>query len=218
MLERRIAMRETADTGQLMAALARLGEAEPGRWAVALRAVLDAGFPKSQISLYVVDGTNVRLVLTHQRAGGSQAANTPPPQELAAGHPLLAAVVTGGRAVCVIDAKDDAALRGVGVAAVPILSDPWNAAEQRVVGLLKADMLPPGQIDASTTRRLGVVAAPLAPVLQRGLVAPVVETASLAHAGIDGGAVLDDAIPSVRKWRLLKWLPGGRSAPDGKDG
>ncbi len=199
MLERRIAVRETADTGKLLASLSRLGEAEPGRWSTALDDALSAGFPKSQFSVYVVDGGHARLVLTHQRAA-SHAPPVQPQSELPADHPLMAAVAGHGRSVSVVDATDDDALRGLGMAAVPIFATTGDAAGKRIIGILKADLLPPSQIDASTTRRLSVIAAYLAPVLQRGLILPV-----------DAAGSGDESVPTVRKWRLLKWLPGGRS-------
>lgn len=199
MLERRIAVRETADTGKLLASLARLGEAEPGRWSAALDDALAAGFPKSQFSVYVVDGGQARLVLTHQRASG-QSPPVQPQSELPADHPLMIAVVGRSRPVSVVEPADDEALRGSGMAAVPIFAATGDAGDKRIIGILKADLLPPSQIDASTTRRLSVVAAFLAPVLQRGLILPV--------GNPSGG---DESVPTVRKWRLLKWLPGGRS-------
>lgn len=230
MLERSLAMRETVDTGQLLASLARLGDAEPGRWARSLHAALDAGFPKSQVSLYAVDGSGARLVLSHQRSLGDAA--PAPVAELAINHPLFAAVVTAGRSVSVIEPADDAALRGIGVAAVPVL-----ASDARVIGLLMADVLPASQIDASTTRRLSVVAAFLAPALQRGLLSSVAGVDPSASG--DGGnrtsksgravsampalaAVTPDSDPAVRRWRLLNWLPGRRAQmidrTEGNDG
>lgn len=210
MLERRIAVRETADTGKLLASLSRLAEAEPGRWSVALDDALTAGFPKSQFSVYVVDGGQARLVLTHQRAS-SQTPPVQPPSELSADHPLMAAVAERGHAVSVVEAGDDEALRGLGVAAVPIFSAAIGATDKRIIGILKADVLPPSQIDVSTTRRMAVIAAYIAPVLQRGLILPVGDTGNG-----------DETIPTVRKWRLLKWLPGGRSGAssvaEGSDG
>ena len=211
MLERRIAMRETADTGQLLSALSRLGEGEQGRWAAAYNAVLDAGFPKSQISLYAIDGGSARLITTPRQMGA------PAPAEIDAGHPLFAAVVGAARPLCVIDPDDDGALRGIGVAAVPVFSDE-PAGTPRVIGLLKADLLPPAQIDASTTRRLSVVAAYLAPVLQRRQLSPVslsTDAVSAVVPDVEAGA------PPLRRWRLLKVFQGGRSAaaarPEAKD-
>ena len=229
MLERRLAMRETTETGQLLASLARLSDVEPGRWAQALSTTLDAGFPKAQISLYVVDGGVVRLVLTHHRSGGIEMGDAPVATELEPDHPLLETVVAEGRSVSVVEPEHDAALRGVGVAAVPIFAIGKESAQRRVIGMLKADMMPASQIDGSTTRRLSVIAAYLAPALQRGLVSPVAgigaasETQSAAGRSarthrVDAG---NETIPSVRRWRLMNWLPGGRAQtaakPDGKD-
>ena len=91
MLERRIAMRETTDTSKLLSALARLSDAGPGRWADALDATLSAGFPKSQISLYAIDGASARLVVTHRAAGiVSEVVN-----EIGADHLLLTSIRAG---------------------------------------------------------------------------------------------------------------------------
>lgn len=207
MLERRIAVRETSDTGKLLSALARLGEAEPGRWSAALDDALSAAFPKSQLSVYAADGSQARLVLTHQRAANPAPVSQTPP-EIPQQHQLLASVVGQGRPVSVIDASDDKALRGMGVAAVPIFASATDGASRKVIGILKAEVLAPSQLDASTVRRLGVIAAYLAPVLQRGLIVPIGDTAA---AG-------EDAIQPVRKWRFLKWLPGGRGAAPAADG
>lgn len=229
MLERRLAMRETADTGQLLASLSRLSDVEPGRWAQALSATLDAGFPRAQISLYVVDGGVVRLVLTHHGPGGFEAGDAPVATELEPDHPLLETIVAEGRSASVVEPEHDTALRGVGVAAVPIFAVGKEPTQRRVIGMLKADMMPASQIDGSTTRRLSVIAACLAPALQRGLVSPVAGAggASVTRSAtgrtersdrVDGGG---EAIPSVRRWRLMNWLPGGRAQtaakPDGKD-
>ena len=229
MLERRTAMRETTRTDTLLTALARLRDAEPGRWAAALATVLDAGFPHSRFSLYAVDGATARLVLAHSRSADVAAARVVPLPEIEPNHPLLTTVVMNGRSACVIDPQHDAALRGVGVAAVPIFALAEQASVNRVIGLLKADMLPPNQIDASTTIRMSVVAAHLAPVLQRGLINSVLDTSDPGQLsdGLVGGSRgdrpdgLDEAIPSVRKWRLKNWLPGGRTRPissDNRDG
>ena len=216
MLERRLATRESSESSQLLAALARLGEAAPGRWASALSEALAAGFPKSQISLYAIDGGPARLILTH-----GQSANSPPIQaEIDATHPLVASVAGAGHSVSVLDPADDAALSGQGVAAVPVFANGTGASRGRVVGILKADMLPPSQIDAATVRRLAVIASYLAPAMQLGALAPVADAGRPNR--LAGGGPLEDAIPTVRKWRLLKWLPGGRadaaSEPDGNHG
>ena len=217
-LERHIATHQTADAGQLLSALGRLGEAEPGRWAPALKAALAAGFPGAQLSLYAIDGDKVRHVLTHgaeQRGAEQSLLPGSPARRVAAeiepASPLLAAVVGAGRAVSVLDPADDDALAGHGVAAVPIFADlPGGGA--RVIGLLKADVLPPAQIDASTTRRLGVVAAHLAPALMQGRLTPVAVAGAIAVAEPMAATGLDATIPTVRRWRMLRWLPGGRPA------
>jgi hypothetical protein len=207
MLERRIAMRETTDTSKLLAALARLSDAGPGRWADALDATLRAGFPKSQISLYAIDGASARVVLTHRAAGIVNEVTN----EIGADHLLLASI-KAGRSLSVVDAADDAFLRGSGVAAVPIFApvtgQSADAAGQRVIGFLKAEVLPPSQLDASTTQRLSVVAAHLAPALQRGLISPVATAPDRADT---------EAIPQLRRWRLSNLWPGD-SRPDGTNG
>ena len=206
MLERRVAMRETTDTAQLLSALARLGGAGPGRWADALEAALASGFPQSQISLYAFERANARLVLCHQRAASGQSAMGAP-NDIASDHPLLAEI-RAGRPVSILTPEHDQALRGNGVAAVPIFSVAADTAEPRVIGMLKADVLPPNQIDAATTARLSVIAAHLSPALQRGLISPVADTA---------GPQPPQAVPVVRRWRLAK-LIAGASQPDGTHG
>ncbi len=217
-LERHIATHQTSDSSLLLSALGRLGEAEPGRWAPAFRAVLAAGFPNGQLSLYAIDGDKVRLVLSHDAKLGD-GAGLRAAAEIDPSSPLLAAVVGAGRAVSVLDAADDLALAGHGVAAVPVFADlPGGGA--RVIGLLKADKLPPGLIDASTTRRLSVVAAHLAPALLQGRLTPVVGSNSQPVTTAQQSALspLDTAIPTVRRWRMLRWLPGGRPMPLPEDG
>jgi len=206
MLERRIATHSSSDAGILLGALARLDEAKAGRWADALHAALDAAFPQSQFSLYAADPGTARLILTHGQPEGRQRSAAAP--EIAGGHPLFALVAGAGRAAIVLEPADDAALRGLGVAAVPIFSTAPRE-PSRVIGILKADSLPPGQIDRTTTRRLAVIAAHLAPIVESGLVMPVVGDASVVGAERTAGSAGED-IPTLRKWRLLKWLPGGR--------
>jgi hypothetical protein len=205
MLERHIATRDPADAGHLLAALGRLGAAEPGRWVPALRAALDAGFPGAQLSLYAIDGARARHVLTH---GAAMAG--PPPQEIDAGSPLFVALVGEGRALSVLDAANDTVLNGHGVVAVPVFADAAATAEQprRVIGLLKADVLAPSQLDASTPRRLAVIAGQLAPALQQGRVTAVSGGGSLSAVTTNP----DEAIPTVRRWRLLRGLLGGKPA------
>lgn len=209
MLERKIAMRETNDSTQLLSSLAKLETAGPGRWAEALETALAIGFPKSQISLYAVDGTQVRHVLTHQRAVVSATSGGPIPMDIESGHPLLAAVVGAGRAVCVVDAEHDPALRGQGVAAVPIFATSDAVRPRAVIGMLKADILPSNQIDTATTARLAIVAAHLAPAMQLGLISSVAESGA-------GGIVDAGVVPTIRKWRLLKVFGGAQ--PDGTHG
>ena len=225
MLERSIATRTTPDAIKLLNALAQLSDAEPGRWAPALNSALSAGFPGAQISFYAIDNGQVRLILTHGLATAAR-----PPAEIDAGHPLVAAVLREGRSVSVLTAADDDALKGLGVAAVPIYADPGQTAGSRIVGMLKADVVEPAQINASLTRRLGVVAHHLAPIFSRGLVSSVA-TITLEAQSNNPSAIRSprtqlttsvvDPIPAVRRWRMLRWLPGGRTdlsaQPDGKD-
>ena len=78
---------------------------------------------------------------------------------------------------------------------MPVFALTTDATEPRVIGFLKADMLPAGQIDAATTSRLSVIATHVAPALQRGVIAPVANV---------GGRVEAEAVPLLRKWRLAK--------------
>jgi hypothetical protein len=227
MLERRIATRDATDAGQLLASLGRLNEAEPGRWATALKAALAAGFPGAQLSLYAVDGDKVRHVLTH--ATGPDKGGTTPPAAIAPDAALLPAVIGARRALSILNPADDSLLQGHGVAAVPVFTDAQGALP-RVIGLLIADRLPPAQIDASMTRRLSVIATHLVPALQQGRVTSVSTPGSALgstpagpHAfspaaeapPVGNAATLGETIPTVRRWRMLRWLPGGQQGPNG---
>lgn len=225
MLERRLAIADNDDAGQVLASLGRLAEAEPGRWATALAAALDSGFPGGQFSLYAVDGDRIRLVLTHGQAESPGFA-----ADVDVGHPLVSAVVGAARSVSVTTASDDAVLQGSCVAAVPVLAEVGQAAGT-VIGILKADMLRPNQIDTSTTRRMAVVAKHLSPALKLGMLSPVAATEVDAAAGWrstdriarDGAAgPLEQAIPKLGRWPLSRWLSRTRSnggeTPDGKGG
>ncbi len=220
MLERHIATRDTTDAGHLLAALGRLGEAEPGRWVLALKAALLAGFPGAQISLYACDGGRARHVLTH---GGGDA--TPiAAAEIDVDAALLTALLREGRPLSVLASGDDDTLRGYGVAAVPIFNEVGAESAgspagtgRRVIGFLKVDVMAPHQIDAALTRRLAVIAAHLAPALQQGRVTAVAG-GGMASSGTPAAAV-DEAIPTVKRWRLLRGLLGGKpAATDGRGG
>ena len=210
-LERYIATHQRSDTGQLLVALSRLSEAEPGRWAPALKHALSTGFPGGRLALYAADGDRMRLLLAHSYAqeNAADATATPPPAaEITAGSPLFVAVVGSGRGVSVLAAGDDAALAGVGIAAVPIFAE-QSGAVPKVTGLLLAEHLPAHQVDAALLRRLGVVAAHLAPALAQSRLTTV--AAGLADATPSELSSLADAagaIPTVRRWRALRWMPG----------
>jgi hypothetical protein len=219
-LERHIATRQRSDTGRLLTALSRLGEAEPGRWAPALKIALSTGFPGGRLSLYTADGDRMRLLLAHGRAEDGSAASPssqPPAPEIASGSPLLAAVVGAGRGVSVLTAADDSALAGLGVAAVPIFAEQSGSAA-KVSGLLLAEHLPADQIDAALLRRLGVVAAHLAPVLVQSRLTSVAAGLADAMAPDTLIAASESAIPTVRRWRGLRWLPGAGRPKGNGDG
>ncbi len=218
-LERYIATRPSADASQLLASLGRLEDAEPGRWVPALKATLTAGFPGARLSLYAVDGDKARLLLTHddsqtETISGSQSASN---AEIETGSPLLAAVVGAGHAVSVLNPADDASLDSLGVAAVPIFVEQQGAAP-RVAGILLAERIPPSLIDASMLRRLRVIAVHLTPVLAQ---ARLIAVATNSMATFSSSALTSDTgiasrevdIPKVRRWRMLRWLPGNGSAP-----
>ncbi len=218
-LERHIATHQRSDTSQLLAALSRLSEAEPGRWAPALKTALSTGFPGGRLALYTADGDRMRLLFAHEAAADGTAApfsrQQPPAPEIASGAPLLATVVGAGRGVSVLTAADDTALAGLGIAAVPIFAEHAGSVP-KVSGLLLAEHLPADQIDAALLRRLGVVAAHLAPVLAQSRLTSV--AAGLADAVTPDilKASSEGAIPTVRRWRGLRWLPGtGRPKGNG---
>jgi hypothetical protein len=219
-LERTIATRQRSDTGQLLASLSRLSEAEPGRWAPALKTALSTAFPGGRLSLYAADGERMRLLLAHTSAHGIAAADQPSSPEIAPGAPLLAAVVGAGRSVCVLNATDDAALAGLGIAAVPIFAEQpgQTGSIARVSGLLLAEQLPPSLIDAALLRRLGVVAAHLAPVLAQSRVTTVAAGLVPAPVQEPSNPAADSAIPTVRRWRALRWLPGAAKPRGNADG
>lgn len=226
-LERHIATRPSSDASQLLAALGRLEDAEPGRWAPALRMTLATGFPGARVALYAVDSDKARVLLTHDDSKAVAGSVSPASSsaEIEAGSPLLAAVVGAGRGVSVLNAADDVALDGRGVAAVPIFVEQPGAAP-RVAGMLLVEKLAPNLLDQATLRRLDVIAAHLAPVLSQARLTAVAPSApgglggSIASASVPQWTAsgLDGSIPSVRRWRMLRWLPGGGPAPSSTPG
>ena len=210
-LERTIATQGRPDASKLLNALGQLDEAEPGRWAAALAAALNAGFPNGQFSLYAAVGDHFRLIFTHGEAPAARR-----PMEIDARHPIVAGALLEGRSLSVLDAADDTALRGLGVAAVPIFADPAHGAGSRAAGMLKADILEPDQINGSLVRRLGIVAFHLAPVLKVGLLVPVAAKSGTASEGlpqsqVETSATAANPVPVVHRWRALRWLQGGRN-------
>jgi hypothetical protein len=224
-LERHIATRPRSDSGQLLTALGRLSEAEPGRWAPALKTALASGFPGGRIALYAADGDRMRLLLAYDGDNGDGgeigAGSSYLAPELTPGSPLLAAVVGSGRGVSVLNASDDAALAGLGVAAVPIFADTLGS-NPKVSGVLLAEKLPPSQIDTALLRRLGVIAAHLAPALAQARLTSVTggaATGTLTEIQPQNLAQsLGGAIPTVRRWRMLRWLPASTPPAGGRDG
>jgi hypothetical protein len=198
-LERRLAMRTKPETDRLLEALSLAQSGAPGRWAQGFETAVDLVLPRGQASLFVTEGEGMRMVVCRGWPDGVRWRT-----EVAAGEPLAQAILGEARGLSVLEAADEAALAGEGLFAVPVIAPDTGI----VIGMLKVEAMAPRQIEPATLKRLAVLAAHLAPPLQRRtldlVVQPDGDRRGVAAAG--GGG--------VRRWRPLKWLRGGREVAE----
>lgn len=158
-VERLVAGRDDAPSIELLAALAVLGRPETSLEA-ALSRLMQLSAPGAEASVFLLDGAWLRKI-----SDSGAPHNAGRAHELTAVHPLYRAIVDRGEGLCVLDAAQEAALAGEGVAAVPIRV----TGDGRTVGMLKLDSAAAGYLSHDTLRALEAVAV----VLAHRLSAPV---------------------------------------------
>lgn len=198
-VERMIAGRNDAPSIELFAALADLGR--PGMdLGTALSRLVHLAAPGAEASVYLLDGAWLRKIADNGAGDATGRAS-----ELTAVHPLYRAIVDRGEALSVLDAAQETALAGEGVAAVPIRV----AGEGRAAGMLKLDSAAAGYLGTDTVRALEAIAV----LLGHRLSAPVVAAARAGEAPSDPAAADRSSGRSVRTFfgRTATWLrrPGG---------
>lgn len=216
-LERDIVGRSSPPALAALAALDALeaettASAEPG---TALGRAIPAVFPGASAAIVARAAGRPIVVASH----GAPAAVTAPEAALAT---LAAAVIDERRAIDILSREGEAALAGLGTAAVPIVRT-GNGGEPAAIGALVVDGLTPGEIGPETVPALRVVSRLLAPAVARGLaLSPVAASpqpaqaaaASIAAVAVAGPprsrpdraeATSDRAIAG-RHWSTLKWL------------
>lgn len=156
-LEREMVMRRGPAGRDVLVKLAHLQRGIPGQQQSNLVAeALELAFGRCQASIFAVSGSGVQLAESFGWPAGVQRLTA-----LDATHPLVSAVVGDGRSVSVLEAGDEAALAGQGLAAVPIFSRDGT----RVAGFLKLEAAEPAVLDGTLAERMQVVASALAGVV-----------------------------------------------------
>ncbi len=204
MLEREIAGRRDPSVRSMLTALAGL-KAGGQQASPAFAECLDLAFGSCAASVYRREGDQLVLAAAH----GVAAARA---EVMAANTPLVRAITTEGRQVSVLNPGDEAMLAGAGVVAVPVFS----SGDGRVLGMLKLETLPAGDLDDGTPASLAVIAAELTPLFEKGGIGllnsrapgtpsagpPLSGASGIGPPGIGGKA---SPAPRQRLWRQLKW-------------
>lgn len=152
-LELEIVARRPGDGEGLLSALARL-RSGIGSPQAAAEACLAAVAPGGTASLYARTPAGLQRVLSAGWPGSAAWLEALPP-----GHPLHGAVIEERRSLSVLDAVDEGALAGQGLAAVPVI-DP---ASGRVSGLIKVEMAPAQAVTPALIEALAFLAETVAP-------------------------------------------------------
>jgi hypothetical protein len=205
-LERRLATRPRSDVGLLLDTLAILPTAAPVDTETLLLKVIETALPGAVASVYIFDptGDQNQPICVARTARDSGAFPLLEPTT-----PLVAAILNG-EILSVMSGQHDRALAGVGVFAVPILQSS-TFAMRRPTGILLIESLPSREIHRNTVQRLLVIAEAIG-ALQIGTdsksKAPVanliIQVEDKHQSGAEGLGV---AIPEVKSWRKLRWLP-----------
>lgn len=154
-LERQIVARLPADGAGLLAALASL-RSGTGAQKDVIEQCLAASAPGGIASLFIRTPAGLQRVLSAGSPDHRRWLDIIPQ-----GHPLFAAIVEGRRAVSILEAADEPALAGQGLAAVPVI-DPAGG---RVCGLIKVEMAPSQAVTPALGEALHFLAEAIAPRL-----------------------------------------------------
>lgn len=151
-LERDIASRALPADARLLAELAGL-RGPPADLAAAVTRCLDAALPGAAASVHVRQGSSLyRLCASGWPTDAHWLATLP------GDHPLVDAVMGAKRRLSILEAGDETALAGQGLAAVPII-DPRSG---RALGILKLEFCSAGALTPSLTRQLEALALAIA--------------------------------------------------------
>lgn len=157
-LERLITAQGPPGGGRVLDVLAELGA--PGTDAQGfLHKLCAAAFPRARLSVMVLQASAFEPAFSAGDAAAGEA--TKPPHRIATDHPLYKAIALERTAVCVLDARGEAALAGEGLAAAPVFHDEGG----RVIGLIKLDRAGGEVLTPEIASRLTVAANMLAPLL-----------------------------------------------------
>lgn len=154
-LERDIAARPFLAGASLLDGLAALADGHDGV-GQAIEACFAAAFPGAAVSLFVRQGAGLSLAVNVGWADGA-----PWAKELAPEHALYKAVVGEQAALSILNAADEAALSGEGLAAVPVIQPRTG----RVLGLIKLEAADARLVSDQIAAQLGVMAAVIEPAL-----------------------------------------------------
>lgn len=161
-LERQVTSRPATHGGALLDAIALMSEPNAD-FARTFERLCEAAFPGAQLSIYGLMAGGLEPVCTMGDAK---------PTRIATSHAIYKAAIGERRALSVLDADEEIALGGDGLAVVPIVLPPAVAhapatiAESgRVLGVLKLDQADGAVLSDGLSDRLMVVARLLAPML-----------------------------------------------------
>lgn len=182
-LERRIAGRREPDALRLLEALQLAAGARPTDLRAHFTSVVELAFPNARASLYLSDGSILRVVATCG-SGSNVAAG----QSFERNHALYDAIVEHGLSLSVLSADGERLLDGQGLAAVPVLH---RAATGRDITLPALGMLMIEAVDASL---LGAPAMTGLPILAAAF-APALAAMREAGVGHDPAVVGSHHLP-----------------------
>ena len=157
-LERDIAARPSQTGAPLLSAFAALTDVR-GSFAKSVELAFAHSFPASSVSLFARNDT-----------GYTKLASTPWPADatwvpvLASDHPLAKSINAKAK-LTVLNASDEIALAGEGLAAVPVI----EALSGKVIGMVKLEFACASLLNAELLSQLDVLAAAMEPGLARHL-------------------------------------------------
>lgn len=200
-LEREIATRGGPPGGQLLTALGSLDDRQSDL-EVGFAQLCQAAYPGAAMSVYALNEQDLHAVASTNWQNGD-----PWPRTITPDMALYRATIVERRALSALNAADDRALGGQGLAAVPVIA----AGSGRILGLIKIERASPELLGKDIAGQLAVIAKVLS-VRLADMRQLAVEPRSLASveprivsSQAQGSRDIADAGPPTRGFRLFSW-------------